>query len=102
MDDDKLTPQERITLKLMESAAKSGATDGELGALMAQLSGEKLVSFKEHCGGTVQVKPNRVTSVGGRRDGTTVIVFDGGKTQILVEHEVHKVMRDLREAGWDG
>lgn len=90
-------------LKMLSMAAKLGAGDDDLKAMLAAADGEKMITFYEVGGGAVQVKPHRVLSVCDRADGTTVLEFDtanASKRCLHVNQEAHKVERSLIAAGW--
>jgi hypothetical protein len=109
-------PSDDFILAVLKAAASSGAGEGDLGALLAGLRGERMVVFEEYPRrGKVHVKVSRVHAVSehhvygqGRNtlDGDrTVLHFNGlepghPKERLVVDRPMHKVIRDLREAGW--
>lgn len=96
----------RVTLALLSGAARNGASDEGLAAMLARISGEQLIVVTDYRhGDEVQVKVDRVHSVGpGFPDGT-ILAFTELETwhpkyTLHVADDTHKVIRRLRENGW--
>jgi len=95
-----------VSLAILANAARAGASREGVAALAAKLRGEQMITLHEVGGGDVQILVNRVRSVGPRFGGGTVLAFTGleswePKGLLEVDDEMHKVVRSLKEHGWN-
>jgi hypothetical protein len=97
---------DKLKLAMLTKAARNGASDEDLALMVAKMDGHNMVALEEPDGQMVHVKVERVRSVGPNFGGGTILEFNGldryhPKARLVVVDEVHKVVRKLKENGWD-
>jgi hypothetical protein len=96
----------RLAVARLAGMARAGAGDGAIAREAVYLSGEKMIPlYAADTGERVDVRVERVRSVGPHWNGGTVLVFNGlpdhhPKAQLVVIDELHDVVRKLHEKGW--
>lgn len=96
-----------VRLALLRGAAEQGASDDDLMMLAGRMNGDRFATFQEKGKGgkDVQLNVGRVHAISPHWEGGTLITFTDlpvghEKYQLVVEDELHKVARRLRENGW--
>lgn len=94
---------EHDRLKTLDRMAKFGASEDNIGYVLAAAAGERMIAFREVGGGTVHVKVGRVAAFMSIAGGYTRLYFTNPplrKRTVDVDMSAVDVHRCLVAAGW--